>query len=62
MQLKHARDAHWRVSTAGQEDLQYLFKLISVEFDGSGYSDEVFYYRIEAYPYVGTGKFTKVAF
>jgi photosystem II stability/assembly factor-like uncharacterized protein len=34
----------------------------SVEFDGSAYSDEVFYYRIEAYPYVGTGKFTKVAF
>jgi photosystem II stability/assembly factor-like uncharacterized protein len=34
----------------------------AVEFDGSAYSDEVFYYRIEAYPYVGTGKFTKVAF
>ncbi len=36
--------------------------LHSVEFDGSAFSNEVFYYRIEAYPYVGTGKFTKVPF
>ncbi len=34
----------------------------SVEFDGSAFSHEVFYYRIEAYPYVGTGKFSKVPF
>ena len=36
--------------------------LHSVEFDGSAFSNEVFYYRIEAYPYVGTGKFSKVPF
>lgn len=36
--------------------------LHSVEFDGSAFSNEVFYYRIEAYPFVGTGKFSKVPF
>ena len=34
----------------------------AIEFDGSGYSNEVFYYRIEAGPYTGTGKFSKMQF